>query len=313
MDENTDKNIGREWNSQWGIQVISERLKFNSGDMYEVKSVDSNTFRRYSVDKIEDVIKRNEFDISPEGLQKRAARDLEYRKQEEIHKQNEAIKAQAEVEKHEIDGFGLGLTPMQLGKAKATLSKPIQLNGEYFPTLKEAVRKLVANGGALRILQEDVVKPMSRLAYHRADYDEQSAHEKKVREGGKKNVYCVSDYDLGKIAYDYAEYLISNNKEAELSKKLKENQTIRPTNLGAKTTPQVLSNKSAEDFIKIAADSIQALRKQDVERVLNEAPAHYKLSLANYIKDNRKDLVDEVNDIQSEADLVASTTPEPSM
>ena len=84
MDENTDKNIGREWNSQWGIQVISERLKFNSGDMYEVKSENGDA-RRYSVDKIEDVIKRNEFDISPEGLQKRAARDLEYRKQEEIH------------------------------------------------------------------------------------------------------------------------------------------------------------------------------------------------------------------------------------
>jgi hypothetical protein len=84
-------------------------------------------------------------------------------------------------------------------------------------------------------------------------------------------------------------------------KKLSKQQTITPKNLGAKVTPQVLSNADAEKFIKIAADSVKELRKQDVERVLNETPAHYRSGMASYIKENRKDLIDEVNDIQNEA------------
>ena len=204
-----DKNIGREWNSEWGIQVVTERIKFNNGDLYEVKS-ENGDIRRYSVDNIEDVVKKNEYSISPEGVQKRADRDLTYRKQEEIQKHNEAMKAQAEVEKHEIDGFGAELSPLQLGKVKATLSNQVKISGEPSTTLKDAVRKLVANGGELGIREEDVIKPMSRMASLRASLYDEDEHEKRVREGGKKNVYYVANYDLGKIAYDYADYLIKN-------------------------------------------------------------------------------------------------------
>jgi len=48
---------------------------------------------------------------------------------------------------------------------------------------------------------------MSRTRYNRATNEEQEAHARKIREGGQKTVYLVGNYELGKTAYDYAEYL----------------------------------------------------------------------------------------------------------
>mgnify|MGYP001161868781 CR=1 FL=1 len=55
---------------------------------------------------------------------------------------------------------------------------------------------------------------------------------------------------------------------------------------------------SNEQAIKIAADSIQTLRKQDVYRVLDWYPQLD--GLAQWIKDQRPDLVDEVDVVVKE-------------
>lgn len=50
------------------------------------------------------------------------------------------------------------------------------------------------------------------------------------------------------------------------------------------------------EIIKIAADTIEALRSSDVYRVLDEAGAKARPSVAKYISTHRSDLADEVSD-----------------
>lgn len=78
-------------------------------------------------------------------------------------------------------------------------------------------------------------------------------------------------------------------------------------------TPQIISKKSAEAIISAAADSVGTLRAADVGRVLDETPVHYKNSMAGYIKENRRDLSDEVDSVLAEDKPVQqdSVTPEP--
>lgn len=75
-------------------------------------------------------------------------------------------------------------------------------------------------------------------------------------------------------------------------------------------TPQLSGNP--EKFIKIAADSVKTLRSVDVERVLRETPAPFRGEVAMYVRDNRKDLVDEVNEVLAELAAPAAS-PAPSV
>jgi len=71
-----------------------------------------------------------------------------------------------------------------------------------------------------------------------------------------------------------------------------------------KVTPQVISKRMADNIIQAAADSIDVLRLADVDRVIDETPVIYKLSMAQYIKDNRRDLADEVDSIMNETQVI---------
>ncbi len=55
-----------------------------------------------------------------------------------------------------------------------------------------------------------------------------------------------------------------------------------------------------ENLIKIAADSIQALRKSDVFRVLEQNNSDIRGELAAYISTSRPDLAEEVEDCMTE-------------
>lgn len=63
----------------------------------------------------------------------------------------------------------------------------------------------------------------------------------------------------------------------------------------APVTPQVASPGMLKTFIGIAADSIEQLRKADVERVLTSNPKIYQAAIAQHIRDKRPDLADEVD------------------
>ena len=63
----------------------------------------------------------------------------------------------------------------------------------------------------------------------------------------------------------------------------------------AVVTPQVASPGMLKTFIGIAADSIEQLRKVDVDRVLTSNPKIYQAAIAQHIRDKRPDLADEVD------------------
>ena len=74
-------------------------------------------------------------------------------------------------------------------------------------------------------------------------------------------------------------------------------------------TPQVASASMLASFIGIAADSVDRLRASDVDRVIRETPAHYRLYLAGYIKANRYELSAAVDEAMDESEPSAAQAP----
>lgn len=79
-----------------------------------------------------------------------------------------------------------------------------------------------------------------------------------------------------------------------------------------RVTPQISGNP--EKFIKVTADSVRELRSVDVDRVLTETPVQFRAEVASYIRDQRKDLADEVDDVMADIQpKAAAPTPVPSI
>lgn len=53
---------------------------------------------------------------------------------------------------------------------------------------------------------------------------------------------------------------------------------------------------SPANFVKIAADSIGQLRRSDVWRVLNSCPSAHLQDMARFIRQNRPEYADEIDD-----------------
>lgn len=85
----------------------------------------------------------------------------------------------------------------------ATLDREVSDNGERM-TRRQWVERKVAEGLKTKVTQEDRIKPMSRMQFFRANNEEQRAHEKKIKEAGKKDVFWIGDYEVTKTEHDYA-------------------------------------------------------------------------------------------------------------
>lgn len=159
--------------------------------------------------------------------------------------------------KSDIDGFGAELNAMQLGKLKETLNKPTSINGVVSP-LRDAVRNLVAKGGKPEIKEENVYKGMSRAQYNRADNRAQQEDEKRIREGGKKNVYYITMpdggmYELGKTAHDFAEHLIAKAESKPQDEVAKATEAL--TAAGVKGKEKLDTIKDVREG-KVTADEV---------------------------------------------------------
>jgi hypothetical protein len=92
----------------------------------------------------------------------------------------------------------------------------------------------------------------------------------------------------------------ADDKEEEKKQGAELAEMKAPADLGAKVTPQVPSG-DIEKYIKVAADSIASLRKDDVYRVLFESNrAEYRQAIARYIREKRPDLAGEVDEVMAE-------------
>lgn len=100
------------------------------------------------------------------------------------------------------------LTSMQKGRIDNVLSRAIRHKG-VIKTRKQFVEDLVIEGLTTSTYEENRIKDMSRRAFNRATGEEQWAHERRQREAGKVTRYCIGNYVVTKIEYDYARELIA--------------------------------------------------------------------------------------------------------
>lgn len=106
-------------------------------------------------------------------------------------------------------------SPYQAERIRKNMDKPVRING-----IEASLREHIDRWNASQALEVSTyeewrVKDMSRAAFNRATNEEQRAHAAKQRAAGKKTVYLVNDYDLGKTAYDYAAHLIALHPKAD--------------------------------------------------------------------------------------------------
>lgn len=111
----------------------------------------------------------------------------------------------------------MGYKSLHAGAARKALTTAVRYNGQI--VMRDAlIRRLIRENRTPTMREEDRIKPMSRMAYFRADNREQQEHEKKVKEAGKKAVYSLDSenlqLELGSYEFAYASYLFALHKAA---------------------------------------------------------------------------------------------------
>lgn len=145
----------------------------------------------------------------------RAAWAMEAQAQAEAERQAER---QAEAERaakeaaeraDDVNGFTADKPPRDAARIKRVLSRKFRFSNGQVLSRRQRVEALHREGTlVVDTYEEPRIKPMSRLAFFRAEAHEQDAHERRMKEAGNKTVYIVNHSDLGKIAYDYARFLL---------------------------------------------------------------------------------------------------------
>lgn len=122
--------------------------------------------------------------------------------------QAQATMAQEEATNNVLGEFitQAGYSPMLAARARKSLQQLVRHEGAVV-TSYAFVQALIAQGLEPNTREEDRIKPMSRMAEFRASNEEQQAHAKRVRDGGKKTVYSIGDYDVSSFEHAYAGYL----------------------------------------------------------------------------------------------------------
>jgi len=91
----------------------------------------------------------------------------------------------------------------------------------------------------------------------------------------------------------------ASSNEAELEEKKAEQEREARTRLRS-TQLRNAAARLAERRVKVAADSIALLRRQDVERVLRETPSTERRQVAYVLGERRPELVDEIDEVMRE-------------
>lgn len=208
-----DSNIGRSWNSIYGKATITALLfpkrEWSSiPAIYEYTNENGSLFRIHE-DKIDETIRRNEFDASPEGLVQTAARELAYAKNVA---NKEAMDAKiAEIKAHDDSKLApffasVDYPALRIGQAKKALLAPVRLEDKIMKSY-EFAEILASRDLKMEILMEDRIKPMGRMAAFRADNQAHAAHEQRVKDAGKKKVHYIGGFEVGAFEFAYAGFV----------------------------------------------------------------------------------------------------------
>lgn len=206
----------------WAVESAQNKERRESGERAGMGDTLHST--------LDEAKKQADFDVSQrEDAAKRDALNASKKKEEED--KTAAIKADT------YNGFLDGKPENTKSLIRKALSKQYNFtDGGGVMTVRERIEKFNDNG-TLKIstLEENKIKPMSKMQFHRADQKQQDAHEARVKEAGKKTTYLVNESELGKIGYDYAEYLIAQKSKPDQEMgpdvKTAENQPSEPENV----------------------------------------------------------------------------------
>ena len=246
-------NVGGERKQMWGIESAENKAKREAGERHGFGDslVDTPEQAKAAADRmIADTEAQSKYDEAQKA------------------KQEEEAKRKADIEADTFNGFLDGKTPAKKGLIRKALAKQWRFDGVVM-TARERIESLLANGQLeVGSFEEDKIKPMTRAQFNRATQREQDAHEKKVREGGKVTVYTVSGSELGKIAHDYAQHLLSQKSPVSQQK----------TDTAAEPAAQQATAITAENDIEKLANDFRTYPTQVLSAVINngQAPMLYK-------------------------------------
>ena len=312
VDAEKDPHIGRTWNTTRGKATITslpfpKREESSLEAMYEFTTEDGATFRVYE-DKIEEQIKRDEYQASPQGRADSVARSLAA---EKAQAQRETVSAQIAAEKaiddDKLRAFfsSVDYSALKTGQAKKALLAPVRFEGEIVKSYQFA-EKLADRGLPMEITMEDRIKPMSRMASHRATQREQDAHAERVKNAGKKQVHYIGGFAVGAFEFAYAGF-VKSRLGLENSAQVAGGTELLGSVLEEVPATSLGGEWSAQTHVLIAADSLAKLRSVDVHRLFEELPQDVDRfdSLRSYIVENRPDLLSAVVDAIDEVGMPA--------
>ena len=109
------------------------------------------------------------------------------------------------------NGYLRGRGNLQASSIERNLSKKMKIDGEV-ATVAEFIERWLADG-SLNVSTRNYKPQINRRRWNRMSGQEQSAWE--ASHDKLKTEYLVNDYELGKTAYDYAKWLLSERGKAD--------------------------------------------------------------------------------------------------
>lgn len=129
----------------------------------------------------------------------------------EVQAAQTAKKEEVEVkETHQataFNGFLANKTKLGASSTEKALNKRVKIEDKNY-TVAEYVEQAVQSGKIeLRTSEVPKYKGVSRRKWNQMDAAQQQVEQERIKNGGTVTEYYINDYNLGKTAYDYAQYL----------------------------------------------------------------------------------------------------------
>lgn len=192
-------------NGRWYVQSHDNKIREQNGE------------RQIGGDQIFDTVEAAK--KQAEFQSRQADADAAQRAEDDAKRAAEADAEAARLAEYSDIGGPADETPVQRGRRIAALSTMIRESstGEVLTT-KQFIEKRIDAGWLPEAHQENKVKDVSRTRFNRMNQREQDEHARKIKEGGKVDVYYLTNdgylTQITKIGYDYALHYIAKKESA---------------------------------------------------------------------------------------------------
>ena len=129
-----------------------------------------------------------------------------------------------------FNGFLANKTALGASNAEKALGKKVKIEDKNY-TVADYVEQAVQSGTIeLRTKEVPKYKGVSRRKWNQMDNAQQQAEQERIKNSGTTTEYYINDYNLGKIAYDYAQFLQAKAAEqvAETTSEQQSQSAVEP-------------------------------------------------------------------------------------